>query len=551
MHCRIAKELSLLSIALCLGIIVSTNINAMPVQLSGTGPDNEIVEISSSQAFLTSPDGKQMIYQAGPVRNSALRLYSVLLTGEEPAIELTTTSTGGAFDYKISPDSKYVVFKSASGYYSVPINGGAPVKLNTRFANDQKFEISPDSSTVVILDFIRLWSIPIAGGVNIDIAPTQPVPSQDITDFKIDPNSRYVVYPFVQNSGSSAGNPLSSHLNRVAIDGMEPAVDLLDGANDLESIVSFSFSPDGSRVVYSILTQADFVFAINSVSIDGGTTARLSGAPMANTNAVGPRISRDGETVYFEIADFGIGGVNRVLSAPINGGLITEHINLDSDLINAGRLLKESSQYLFIKRNRFTGLQEVLLKDLSEDTEAISLLANISPDESLRTLSVAPMENSAAIHFEKPNVVAGTSIHKVIGLNILDKTSTTVFEEESADQVFYSREGTLLIDQSGLQVLLEDNNASPTGVSGLKAVSLVDGEIFQLSDATANGSLVLLHGLTVDGSKAIYAAGEESTGTNANYFIVDLKGLGNNSAIPDEACFTVLTKDKKTVSFCL
>ena len=86
--------------------------------------------------------------------------------------------------------------------YSVPIGGGAFVKLNPPLASGGDlspfgFEIDPVSDRVVYRadqdtnDLYELYSVPITGGLSIKL--NLPV-SQSVSDFQITPGVAYVMY---------------------------------------------------------------------------------------------------------------------------------------------------------------------------------------------------------------------------------------------------------------------------------------------------------------------------------------------------------------------
>jgi len=111
-----------------------------------------------------SPDGRWMIYD-----DSSGNLYSKQVESQIP-IWLSSSSPTTWDELSISPDSSTVVYLSDGALRSVPIDGGAVVRLDGPLPENfylSGFEISPDSSAVVYVassDGNWLYGVPIHGG---------------------------------------------------------------------------------------------------------------------------------------------------------------------------------------------------------------------------------------------------------------------------------------------------------------------------------------------------------------------------------------------------
>ena len=111
-----------------------------------------------------SPDGTTVVYRADQDFNGAFELYSVPIDGSAAAVKLNPAFTSADQDvfsfFRISADSTTVVYRAdqdinnAFELYSVPIGGGAAVKLHSDFTSSVQgvvfdFNISADSLWVV------------------------------------------------------------------------------------------------------------------------------------------------------------------------------------------------------------------------------------------------------------------------------------------------------------------------------------------------------------------------------------------------------------------
>ncbi|RMH18792.1 MAG: choice-of-anchor D domain-containing protein [Acidobacteria bacterium] len=148
--------------------------------------------------------------------------------------------------------------------------------------------------------------------------------------FQISPDGRWVVYVATADEGDV------SELFSVPIDG-GPAIKLnppLVAGGDVRAAAGgmdlpFQISPDSRRVVYLADQQADQVFELFSVPIDGGPATRLNPPPrhpqgdVRGGQAHPFRISPDGRRVVY-VADFDVDEVFELFSVPIDGGRVTQ-----------------------------------------------------------------------------------------------------------------------------------------------------------------------------------------------------------------------------------
>jgi len=164
-------------------------------------------------SFLISPNGDRVVYRADQREDNVFELYSVLIEEGGEAVELSGTLTGGedvSEGFQISPNGDRVVYRADQDtnnvieLYSVPIEGGAVVRLNgtlTPFGSVDSFRISPDGTRFVYradqdtIDVFELYSVPIEGGVNPVKLNSLLTENGDVSSFQISPNDgRRVVY---------------------------------------------------------------------------------------------------------------------------------------------------------------------------------------------------------------------------------------------------------------------------------------------------------------------------------------------------------------------
>ena len=137
-----------------------------------------------SEGYLISPDSKHLIYRVNQNSADMFDLFSVPIDGGTPVrLNAPLVNGGGLDDVKISADSQQIVYSAAQNsvgmleLFSVPISGGEPVRLNAPLTSEGDvlgFEISADSQRIVyradqnIEDVFELFSVSFVGSLNDD-----------------------------------------------------------------------------------------------------------------------------------------------------------------------------------------------------------------------------------------------------------------------------------------------------------------------------------------------------------------------------------------------
>jgi len=265
-----------------------------------------------------NPDGAWVVYRAEPPEKLSYgawqpqALYSAA-TQRPARIQLDGPfPPGGAFDrIEIAPDGSRVVYVADAGedgldeLYSVPFDGGVPVKLNESVLNGGRvlynFKISTDSSTVVYssrqhaLDEWSLFSVAIRRGPQTLLGNT--------TQFILAPDGSTVVYVaqgeiFAVPTGGGSATRLSRAAESDAV-ARAPVI-----------------SPDSATVIYEELYESPHQRQLLSVDIGGGWRTRLD----ASVESYGEVVITPDSTKVLYVATWERPGTAELFQIPIHGG---------------------------------------------------------------------------------------------------------------------------------------------------------------------------------------------------------------------------------------
>ncbi len=256
-------------------------------------------------------------------------IRSVPIAGPESAGVLLRSAAHAERRRLVSPDGGHLVYTSfgppeyVTDIFSVPVTGGAPVKLSSgEVSGVDWFEIAPDSATVVFtsdeeLFHDGLYSIPIAGGTATEIGHTEVSWSR----FRV-VGDRVVYctdsYPTEVHSVPVAG-PSSAHV-------------LLSGPNDTEGVASCSdlaVDPTGTFAVYLTSDPYD-AYAVPTTGPASART-RILATGLDWFSPSRPSFTSDGAYFLF-IADLETGSVEELWSVPMDGSNTTPtKLNLPLD----------------------------------------------------------------------------------------------------------------------------------------------------------------------------------------------------------------------------
>jgi hypothetical protein len=235
-----------------------------------------------SLASTISPDGRNLVYLSLRENNeSGLGLYSVSTIGGKDPKELTSGNMEG-IEFKISPDSRWVVFKAKVGgfirLFSMSINGsGSPIeltgleaqKVDLKTFSGGEFYISEDSKLVVYSypglttavpgDSLFIRSIE-GQSRTIEIEITQALRNDPLlvsnfrlTAFDFLPGSASV-YATYRGDTDNKDRPQRLLIYSVAFDSdpeiiyaLPHSTDLFQLTDDAESIIFIDLNPNGQN----------------------------------------------------------------------------------------------------------------------------------------------------------------------------------------------------------------------------------------------------------------------------------------------------------------
>ena len=184
--------------------------------------------------------------------------------------------------YQISPDNSTVVFladQTTGGVfelYSVPISGGAPVRLNGPLApggNVIEFAIDTSSARVVYLadqredETFELFSVPLGGGAPVPLNSFL-TPDGDVKAFALSPDGSAAVFLADRNDDEVFD------LFTAPIAGGAPDVRLNSRTGPSGDVQpDFALTGDNQRVIFRYDPVANGLFGIFSAPLTGGATA--------------------------------------------------------------------------------------------------------------------------------------------------------------------------------------------------------------------------------------------------------------------------------------
>lgn len=263
-----------------------------------------------------SSNSQWVVYLADREVDGKFELYSVPIQGGE-VIKLSNGGVQSVRKFQISPNNDRVVYyqsidAGAPGLFSVPISGGDSELLNSPTilsSSYMDFEITPNGQRVIYLDdqdnalgLEELYSVPIAGGASIKISPDFANPTfQSVSKFQISPDSEYVVFQGTLFKEDQVG------LFSARVDGVGGVPSLTSVIVDGGHTKKFQISSDSSRVVYTASINEPDVFNLFSVDI---FPTEYPSEPL------NPELGDEGEISSFTITP---DGINVIYGADLSG----------------------------------------------------------------------------------------------------------------------------------------------------------------------------------------------------------------------------------------
>jgi Tol biopolymer transport system component len=295
------------------------------VKLSPTLPAGAGLTPTAIQLAI-SPDSTRVVYTLDQGTASVFHLYTVPIGGGASVkISGNLSSSTDVDAFALSPDGSTVVFRtessSSDALYSVPIAGDtSPIKLTPTmpsFADVNSFTISPDGSQVVfkvdrtVDDTVELYSVPIVGGAVVKLNGAL-VAGGEVDPYswpQVSPDSTRAIYVADQDvdeiweiySAPVTGGP-SIKLNGP----MQPAGD-----------ISPVFELSGTSVLYHGDQELDQRWELYEVPVTGGESPHKLNGPLVPGGVVMDDKVNTGTSRVFYVADQDTDGVFELYSTPL------------------------------------------------------------------------------------------------------------------------------------------------------------------------------------------------------------------------------------------
>jgi Tol biopolymer transport system component len=352
---------------------------------------------------LFSPDSSRILYVADQTTNDVLELFVSELSFGFPLTPVKLSGTlvaGGDVQFGLfSPDGSRVVYYADQQtndefeLFSVPSVGGfPPIKLNTTPVpgGDVDFDdpqISPDGSRVIYRgdvlndEVFELFSVPIGGGPSVRLNGTLVAGGNvDSSDFSFSPDGSRILYGADQIVDGTV------ELFVVPIAGGTPiklSGPMVAGGNFSADSQDALFTPDGSRVIYLADQLTDGVDEVFSVPSSGGTTIRLNSPMVAGGDVEDDsiRVSPDSSRIIY-VADQLIDEVNELFTVPVTGGTpvkLNHPLPPSANVDDEAEFSPDGSRVMYpVNSNDFTRRELYLVP--SEGGAAVRINGELGPD---------------------------------------------------------------------------------------------------------------------------------------------------------------------------
>lgn len=289
--------------------------------------------------FQINASGTQVVYRADQNSRNVFELFSTPTKGG-PAVQLNHPLADREIilDFTVSSTNDQVLYRALpingrQSLYSVAITGDVSEQINPDLSSGEAvsclYEINADGDLAVyaIRDAFGIKKIfvsPIGGGFHFQVTPLRSG-ALDIYDFKISPNSDYIVYQAAQKVGGEF------ELFSVPIfgDGFEVLSGQSAGANNVRrlspsssknsGVSAFQISPDSDHVVYSVAQKNSNFSELFSVPISGVDGVKAKPNMICEDNITFFEISPKDNQIVYESAS-AVNGVLQLFWVK-NGGI--------------------------------------------------------------------------------------------------------------------------------------------------------------------------------------------------------------------------------------
>jgi len=321
--------LALLPVSAALGLALPASAQAHKLNAALARPAGGDV-----RSYRLSTNGDHVVFVADQDADDVYELFTARLvfgTVRREKLSGPLPPEGDVVDCLIAPGDQRVVYRgdqdtnNQNELYSVPIDGGTPVKLSTPpVAVGLNYAASPDGTRVAYLGaltpgVIELYAAPLDGSAPAQKLSPTPVAGGDVQAFRFSPDGQRVIYLADQEVNGRA------ELYSAVLDGSRLPVKISGALVAGGSVGSFEISADGARVVYRADQVRDEQFELFGVPLDGGAVATLSALPDRRNRDVMSFALAGARAVYR--ADQDTQDVFEAYGVPLDGSLAPVRLN--------------------------------------------------------------------------------------------------------------------------------------------------------------------------------------------------------------------------------
>jgi Tol biopolymer transport system component len=410
-------------------VFIVPSTGGTPLKLNGALVANGDTQSTDLQF---SPNGSRVIYLADQTTDEVFEAFSVP-SGGGSAVKLNDTLVAGGDVtlQRINSDSSRVLYLADQitddvfEIFSVPVTGGTPVKLSGAMAtggdvSTSGLQFSPNGNHVIYFadqnadNVNELFSVPSAGGTAVKLNGAL-VANGDVSGsgILISPDSSRVIYTADQDADNVFDIFSAPIAGGAPVKLSGPMV-----ANGDVSVGSGgrTFTPDGSRVIYTADQDTDEVVELYSVPSAGGTSIKLNG-PMASGGDLQPNslaVSPNGSRVLY-VADQQTDGLAELFMVPATGGT---PVKINGPLASGGGVATAGGQFtpdgnriVYVAQQDTAGTAELYSRIIRQN----SISAGSWDNPATWNFGVAPDEVMEVVMDASANVVAsGSAIERTV-----------------------------------------------------------------------------------------------------------------------------------------
>lgn len=317
---------------LCTGIYAVPITGGPVINLSGSVPDYKKLS-----GIAITADNRYIVYKLyyyDYMVDSFDVLWAAPLDGSGPVALTAQIIESASIDFKVTPFGAEVVYMDRGRGRPARLYHGDMVGTRVELAEDVgSFSITPDGDRVVYTHCVswpkfELYSLPVNGGIPVKLSGPI-VPGGSVQDFKIAPNSQHVVYRADELVDGQY------ELFSVPVDGSAERVKLLGAMNPNGDVDDYLITPNSLGVVYRADQLVDERFDLGAVGISGGAAYWLNKDMVAGGDVTAFAITPNSLGVVF-IADKHIDDTFELFSVSVIG---TQLSRLNANLPPGGNVL--------------------------------------------------------------------------------------------------------------------------------------------------------------------------------------------------------------------